>query len=254
MLDKAAGEQSFMYSIAPWQRYSIVLAGFIAALFVLALLADKIILPLFVHSNSTVKVPNVMGKSIEEARILLGQNKLEVQGIREVANDKAPKGTIINQLPYPNAEVKEERRVYLTVSKGKEIVRVPTLIGKSLRDARVALMRLGLQIGTTSYEFSETIQQDLVSAQSVPAGGEAQFNEAISVVLSRGSESQITVPDLVNGTMDEAREKLLEAGLTLGEVTDVHDDTYMGETILNQYPEAGTIVPKNTPVRVSVTK
>ncbi|MBK9248976.1 MAG: PASTA domain-containing protein [Ignavibacteria bacterium] len=254
MMDNADKEQSFLDRLAPWKRYGIVIIGFVTILFILTFLADKIILPLIVHSNSTVKVPNVLGKSIDEARIMLGQSKLEVQGIREVANDKAPKGTIINQLPYPDAEVKEERRVYLTVSKGKEIVRVPTLIGKTLRDARVALLRLGLQIGTTTYEFSETMQQDLVSEQSVPAGGEAQFNEAISVVLSRGSESQITVPDLVNGTMDEAREKLLEAGLILGEVTDVHDDTYMGETILNQNPAAGTIVPKNTPVRVSVTK
>ena len=134
------------------------------------------------------------------------------------------------------------------------MIRTPQLSGKSLRDVRIALMRLGLQLGTVNYDFSETVAADLVVAQSVPAGSETQYNEVISVVISRGSESQITVPTLVFGTLDEAREKLLDAGLILGKVTTISDATYIDETIISQEPEAGTIVSKNTLVNVSVAK
>ena len=238
----------------PWQRYTLALAIFFVSLLLLFFLADKVILPLIVHSNSTVKVPNVVGMTVPQARSLLEQSHLSVQGIREVSTDKAPAGVVINQLPYSNAEVKEERHIYLTVSKGKETIRAPQLSGKSLRDVRLALMRLGLQLGTVNYDFSETVAPDLVVAQSIPAGSVTQYNEVISVVISRGSESQITVPELVYSTLDEAREKLMEAGLVLGKVTSVSDATYIGETIISQDPEAGKIVSKNTVVDVSVSK
>lgn len=237
-----------------WKRYAIVLSIFFASLLVLFFLTDKVLIPLIVHSNSTVKVPNVVGMSVPQAKALLEQNHLSVQGIREVSTDKAPAGIVINQLPYSDAEVKEERHIYLTVSKGKEMIRAPQLAGKSLRDVRIALMRLGLQLGTVNYDFSETVAADLVVAQSVPAGSETQYNEVISVVISRGSESQITVPELVSGTLDEAREKLMEAGLILGKVSAINDATYIGETIISQEPAAGTIVSKNTVVNVSVAK
>jgi serine/threonine-protein kinase len=241
-------------SMKPWQRYGLALILFFISFLLLALLADKVIIPLIVHSNSTVKVPNVVGMSVAEAKNILQQNHLSVQGIREVSTDKAPNGIVINQLPYSNAEVKEERRIYLTVSRGKEMIRAPQLAGKSLRDVRLSLMRLGLQLGTVNYDFSETVAPDLVIVQSIPAGSETQYNETISVVVSRGSESQITVPTLVAGTLDEAREKLSEAGLTVGKITYVSDDTYMGETIISQQPDAGTIVAKNTPVNMSVSR
>lgn len=252
-MDSTNPEQT-QTSIKLWQRYAIVLSIFLFSLLLLFFLADKVLIPLIVHSNSTVKVPNVVGMSVPQAKALLEQNHLLVQGIREVSTDKAPAGIVINQLPYSDAEVKEERHIYLTVSKGKEMIRTPQLSGKSLRDVRIALMRLGLQLGTVNYDFSETVAADLVVAQSVPAGSETQYNEVISVVISRGSESQITVPTLVFGTLDEAREKLLDAGLILGKVTTISDATYIDETIISQEPEAGTIVSKNTLVNVSVAK
>ncbi|MBS1538963.1 MAG: PASTA domain-containing protein [Bacteroidetes bacterium] len=247
-------EKSSYSSLRPWKRYTIVLSLFFISVVLLLVLADKVIVPMIVHSNSTVKVPNVVGISVAEARSILQQHHLSVQGIREVSTDKAPNGIVINQLPYSDAEVKEERRIYLTVSKGKETIRAPQLSGKTLRDVRISLMRLGLQLGTVNYDFSETVAPDLVVAQSVPAGSETQYNEIISVIISRGSESQITVPTLVYGTLDEAREKLLEAGLTLGKVTYVSDATYIGETIISQEPEPAVIVSKNTSVNVSVAK
>ncbi|MBI3259200.1 MAG: PASTA domain-containing protein [Ignavibacteriae bacterium] len=237
-----------------WQKYAIVLCIFFASLLFLFFLTDKVLIPLIVHSNSTVKVPNVVGMSVSQAKTILEQSHLSVQGIREVSTDKAPAGIVINQLPYSDAEVKEERHIYITVSKGKEMIRAPQLAGKSLRDVRIALMRLGLQLGTVNYDFSETVAADLVVAQSVPPGSETQHNEVISVVISRGSESQITVPVLVFGTLDEAREKLMDAGLILGKVTSVSDATYIDETIISQEPEAGTVVSKNTQVNVSVAK
>lgn len=252
-MDSTNQEQSYS-SLKPWHRYAIALLLFFVSVLVLFFLADKVIIPLVVHSNSTVKVPNVVGMSVSEAKTILEQHHLSVQGIREVSTDKAPTGIVINQLPYSNAEVKEERRIYLTVSKGKETLRAPQLTGKSLRDVRIALMRLGLQLGTVNYDFSETVAPDLVIAQSVPAGSETKYNDLMSVVISRGSESQITVPTLVFGTLDEAREKLIEAGLMLGKVTYVNDATYIGETIISQEPEAETIVSKNTLVNVSVAK
>ena len=112
-MERTNTEQSWYSSLQPWKRYTIVLFVFFVSVVLLLVLSDKIIIPMIVHSNSTVKVPNVVGFSVAEARSILQQHHLSVQGIREISTDKAPNGVVINQLPYSDAEVKEERRIYL---------------------------------------------------------------------------------------------------------------------------------------------
>jgi len=62
--------------------------------------------------------------------------------------------------------VKHGRRVYLTLSGGEVMAIVPQLRGRSMRDAKFALERYGLQLGSISFEPSTLYPENTIVAQS----------------------------------------------------------------------------------------
>ena len=97
-------------------------------------------------SNSTVDVPNVVGKQLSVATRLLEERHLRVSS-SEVTNSDVPAGQVISQSPEPGETVKEQRMVHLVVSKGAGDITIPDLQGMSFDQAREKLKALGLSIG-----------------------------------------------------------------------------------------------------------
>jgi serine/threonine-protein kinase len=218
------------------------------------ILADKIVMPLLVHGDPIIRVPNVIGMTVNEAKFNLEARGLSVQEIRQVFSDKVEQGHVINQLPYPNTEVKKGRRLYLTVSKGSEKLKMPMLVGKTERDARLLLLSIGLQPGDISESISETMAPGLIIAQSIPAGADALYGQQVSLVISSGNAS-IIVPQLIGHTIDEARIMLEESGLVLGPITRApSNDTFMSNTVTFQIPSAGESLHAGDTVSVTITE
>lgn len=220
----------------------------------LAVLTDKLIMPLLVHSAGTIVVPNIIGMSLEESKSLIAERRLQVAGVREVYSDAVERGKIVNQLPYPGAEVKEGRRIYLAVSKGKEIIKMPALYGKTLRDVRLTLMRVGLQLGTITYDFSESVDKDKVMSQSLPTDYNVHYGEAVDIVVSKGSERQITMPNVEGLTLDEAKQLIEEAGLSVNETVYEYDETYYANTVIFQQPLPGETILPETKIILKIAK
>lgn len=86
-------------------------------------------------SNSTVDVPNVVGKQLSVATRLLEERHLRVSS-SEVTNSDVPAGQVISQSPEPGETVKEQRMVHLVVSKGAGDITIPDLQGMSFDQAR----------------------------------------------------------------------------------------------------------------------
>lgn len=72
---------------------------------------------------ATYTVPDMKGKTLDEAKKLLEENGLVLGTVEEVFDDTAPKGTIISQDTLAGKTVFEGTEVGFTVSKGKEIVK-----------------------------------------------------------------------------------------------------------------------------------
>lgn len=69
--------------------------------------------------NSTVTVPNVIGKTLNEAQDDIYKNKLEVR-VYDENSDTVPAGSIIDQVPKVGAKLKKNEMVALYQSKGPE--------------------------------------------------------------------------------------------------------------------------------------
>lgn len=84
-----------------------------------------------VFSRETVKVPDVTGKTVVEAQQILENAGFSIT-LKEAYDDKVTPGLVLEQNPAGNEMRKEGSAVYLTVSKGIEMVEVPNLAGKIL--------------------------------------------------------------------------------------------------------------------------
>lgn len=98
-------------------------------------------------------VPNLTGKSIDVAKIELEENNL-VMEIQDSANfnPNHPKYSVIEQNPLAGENVKENRKIYLTLNpSGYRKIPVPNIINRTFRQARPALESLKFKIGKKTY-------------------------------------------------------------------------------------------------------
>ncbi len=233
-------------------QYLYVLVGFFGGLFLLVLLFDKAIMPSMIHKRENVVMPDLKGMHVDLAKKKLFEIELYPEVISSQYDDKLPEGTVVNQSPKPQTEVKSGRTIFLTISKGIENTDVPDLVGRSIRQAKVLLMRKGFILGNIDYEFNESFPRDTVSAQSIRAGKEAAIGTSVDITVSLGSQSNVIVPKVVGMTLEQARVMLNTSGLQLGEVFYELDETYSPGTIISQMPGAYEESQKNSKVNITV--
>lgn len=234
--------------------YILVFSLYMAVLLILLIVFDNLVMPAVINSGSKVKVPYLIGKKLELAQKELEKNDLDWKVIKETYSDKFPVGTIIAQIPSPNLTIKSNRPILLTVSKGQEKVPVPYLIGSNVRSARLALMQRGLELGDISYEFNESFPKETICRQLISAGSLVPYGSKIDLVISKGPENQNVVPSLIGYSFDEVKSVISESGFVLGNVQYKVSETYLPNTVIDQFPKAGEMVAPGTPINVTISK
>ncbi len=233
--------------------FIIVFVSYVIALLLIFCFIDSIIMP-SITSSKTVIVPNIEGKSLKEAQQILASKNLTLEVTQEVYSLKQRTGTILSQKPIANTNVKEGRTILVNISKGKKLVRVPYIQLLSIREAELLLSENDLEIGVINYEFSENIDKDIIISQSLRAGEHVLYGTAINIVISKGPETQIQIPNLIGKSILEAKEILEETGLLLGIINYKVNETYQPDIVLEQTPLPGEAVIPNTTINIVVSK
>ncbi|WP_299890015.1 PASTA domain-containing protein [uncultured Lacinutrix sp.] len=140
-------------------------------------------------------VPNLKGKSIDIAQIELDENNL-VMEIQDSANFNPdyPKYSVIDQDPKAGANVKENRKIYITLNpSGYKKVAVPNLVGRTFRQTKPTLEALGFKIGKTTY--IDHLGKDEVRGmryqnRNIKKGELLPKTSTIDIVLGNGNRPQ----------------------------------------------------------------
>ena len=224
------------------------------ALVAFVLLLDNIILPWYV-SSPIEKVPDVVGKTENDAVRLLETQDLDPIIGDTTFDEKFPEGSIIFQRPRGGETVKEGRRVYLFVNDEEPVVHVPPLTGKSVRDAKFSLERLGLKLGDVDQEPS-SYPKDMIYDQQYAEGTPVKKGESVKVTVSLGKvqTGSIEVPDLIGKSLTEAEKVLADSSLKVGKINYQPSFSLLPNTILDQYPSKGNKVNPGDAVDLFVTK
>ena len=175
-------------------------------------------------SNSTVDVPNVVGKQLSVATRLLEERHLRVSS-SEVTNSDVPAGQVISQSPEAGESVKEQRMVHLVVSKGAGDITIPDLQGMSFDQAREKLKALGLSIGRISYANDTSKDDGVVISQGLQAGGKASKGATVDITINQTKSTMVEIPNVVGMTIKEAKEALGNLGLSISKISGSNEDS-----------------------------
>lgn len=195
-------------------------------------------------SNSTVDVPNVVGKQLSVATRLLEERHLRVSS-SEVTNSDVPAGQVISQSPEPGETVKEQRMVHLVVSKGAGDITIPDLQGMSFDQAREKLKALGLSIGKISYTSDTSKDDGVVISQGLQAGGKASKGATVDITINQTKSTMVEIPNVVGMTIKEAKEALGNLGLSISKISGSNEDTAVVSAVS---PAPGSTVKRDESV------
>ncbi|MFJ9946345.1 Stk1 family PASTA domain-containing Ser/Thr kinase [Kitasatospora sp. NPDC091207] len=142
----------------------------------------------------------------------------------------------------------------------KEAVKVvaPSLVGKSLADAKTLAAQTGPKLVVTEGEKvacpDAAIKKDQVCAQTPAAGGQIAETATITVQLSSGP-AKASVPNVVGKTKDQAVKALNDAGFTNIPAPEYKDDdTVPQEQVTAQDPAGGAPGDPTAPVKLTISQ
>lgn len=201
-----------------------------------------------------VKLPNLVGKTIEEAEQELNKSKLKIEK-KEEFNSEIEVGKIISQNPpfIENYTVKENSTVEVVVNKGTEMTKVPKIIGMEYEEAEEEIKKYNLQAEKID-KVSKTVEKGIVIEQEPAENTEIKAGEKVKIYVSCGNGlKQIVTQYVIGKTEKDAKELLTKDGLEV-EVVNEEDTTKENGIVLKQSIEAGKTVDEGTKIIITVNK
>jgi len=208
----------------------------ICTVLVLLVILSYIALALGTRHGMRRTVPDFTGLVLKDAQYYASE-----RGLKLIINDSLyvpayPGGMVLEQLPKGGVDVKAGRKIYITINSfAQKKLPMPYVAGRSLRQAKNMLESAGFGIQTL--EYVEDIATNYVLAQifdgvEVTDKSTIKAEKGSGVTLRVGvspEQNSTTVPRLISRALFDAKSKLWEQGLNVGEVT--YDE---GITLLNQ--------------------
>ena len=230
----------------------IFLIAFFVSLFTSAIVcaAFFFVLP-SLRQTTDVVVPDLLGSNLEQARVIAESRDLLFVVGGEEENEKYPASIVCRQVPLSGSVVEEKTAITVFVSKGSSKLALPDLRGMGLSEATVRLTELGLKINEVKTEENEIIEKDKIVNTVPAAGASVDKGDAITVVLSRGTET-VEVPRLTGKALSTAQRLIKEKGLVVGNISyEVSTEVNVG-IVIRQHPQGGEKVKKGSAVSLVV--
>lgn len=223
----------------------IFIAGVLLVLFYF-----YVYLPVSTNHGETLTVPDVRGVAYEDLDRFLSERQLRF----EVTEDSGfsadlPPLSVLRQLPMPNSKVKQNRKIYVTLNaESPPLVRMPKLIGGSVKNAQLILKTYDLRLGEIRYQPYHALNYVLdqrMEGRSVLEGERIPKGSSIDLVAGDGlGKVNLESPNLISLDQESAEFAIVGSGLKIGEVT--HEKT--GMAVIEVEKEDGTVEYKQEEV------
>jgi serine/threonine-protein kinase len=211
-----------------------------------------------------VAVPNVRGLKEAEAEARLQTAGLKTKIERVFAG--APKGEVVDTVPPGGERVARGSTVVLKVSKGRNLAKVPDVVGKSESEAASILRARGFT--PRIFDVPSDEPKGIVVSQSPPAGAQAPPDSRVRINVSSGEPAgqttertdtaqtaptvtRVSVPNVVGLAQTPALRRLRAAGLK-GVVAYATSNQPLGRVIA-QRPAEGTRAQRDSQVTITVS-
>ena len=226
-------------------------------------------------SANTVVMPNLLGKTMTEAKIELKDLGISITLKGSESSSKYSAGQIIEQNVAEGTKVEVGSSVEVTIagsgssaSTGSSTssstttdstttttdteVTVPNVVGKDETTARSAIEAAGLTVGTVTESASDTVTSGLVISQTVAANTKTAKGTKVNLVLSSGPSS-VKVTDVIGHEQSRAEQELAAAGFQVS-VKQAYSSEVRSGLVISTSPDRGTSVAPGSTVTMTVSQ
>jgi serine/threonine-protein kinase len=184
-----------------------------------------------------VRVPNLVGKTLERARELLRGADLRVGDVTRGYHAELAEGHVIRQSVDGRDDAPLGSAIDVVVSRGPTPLPVPRVAGRIVENATALLEDAGFVVARTD-AFSDDVARGRVISQDPARGKNLQPGETVSIVVSLGPE-EFELPSVLGLGRDEAIARIHALGLE-AQVVPVPGGN--GSTVVSQLPPVGETV------------
>ena len=179
--------------------------------------------------------------------------KIDLRDYKEAYSDEFEAGYVMDQTPKAGDMVRKGRKVTLTVSKGKEEIKMPDLadVAESTAMSTLQELNLGLKI-TIKDESSKEIRQGNLVPTEPKADEKLEKGQEVILYVSLGENK---MPNLKGDTEANARARLnaLNIGVHIEVLYDTNDE-YDKDRVYRTDPEAGEQLEPGDQIFLYVSK
>lgn len=225
---------------------------------------------------NTVVMPALLGKTVTEAKIELGELGLDIVVKGSEKSSEYPAGQIIEQSIAQGDRVAVGESVNVVIAgagsgsssgsgtsssgdsqtqqtpAAEEKVTVPAVTNRTEAEARSALEAVGLKVGTVSEANSDTIETGKVISQSISGSSSVEKGTSVNLVISKGP-NKTKVTDVIGHEVNRATGELQGDGFKV-EVKEVFSDDMRAGLVISSSPERGTYADPGSTVTITVSK
>lgn len=199
-----------------------------------------------------ITVPSVAGMSQKEAAVTLSDVGLKSEIGEEVFSEDIPVGKVISSKPGGGGKVSKDGIVKLNISKGKERLDVPELVGLTPDIAIQKLAELGLKAGETSEIFSALAEKGFVVGTEPKIGTAVKRNSLVNIFISKGIE-QVSLVSYAGKGGEQALSELTDAGFDVSPAYKF-SDTILPGLVISQDPDSAATINKGSKITLNISK
>ena len=237
----------------------MIVAGVAIALLVLFLVANAAGFfssgpGLTQEEEDTVEVPDLRGRTEEEAKKILNDMELgiKVDPERQPSN-QYEEGQIMAQDKEPGTEVDKNTTITVTISSGEEAktTTVPDVVNREESEAEQMIRDANLTVAHGEAQYDDNVAEGNVISSNPVAGTEIEEGQTVTIVVSLG-QKPATVPDIRGMSAADAEAALSAEGL-VGSASEDYSDTVEAGKVISQSVDPNSEVDKGTTVSYVVS-
>jgi beta-lactam-binding protein with PASTA domain len=227
--------------------YSLI---FLAIFFLTSILAYHMVL-----KGELVTVPDLIGKTLEEARVALGSKRLSIVQTGIQFDRQWERGRIIFTEPPAGSKLNINGMVKVILSAGREKVITPRLIGEDFTSIGQTLEDAGVVRGLISHVHYARRAAGKIMAQNPQPQEEVGRGTAISILVCEGERGEsYLMPDLIGKKGEVVIPWLRSLNFKVEDVRDTYYPGLSSGIIIKQSPHQGYMIQKNYPITLEVSK
>jgi beta-lactam-binding protein with PASTA domain len=207
----------------------------------------------FAIQGREVSMPDLVGKNSADAKAILDGRGLQLRVVDRVYSN-LPANAVVRQSPPPSERMKTAQNAHVVLSLGPQNVITPSLLGETLRVARIQLLQIGLQLGeVTTYSAPATLADTIL--QQAPLPGTRAPSPRVDLLVAQGeSPATYVMPWVVGMSLPEADHLLTSSGLKLAKTTYAPATQWPKGAVTEQTPEPGSKISSDSDIEMVVAQ